>query len=153
MKERFSALASVLLNGLLFALMHQSIEQFIYPFILGCVLSVLMHRTNNLLYPILMHMFNNFMTIIISFLQINGYINLPLSNMPWWLIIIAVLLAVATGALFYVIDRFFLKKQEKVKVEKEGECYQTEPFKIGKMPITMALGGLVALAFLIVNLL
>ena len=73
--------------------------------------------------------------------------------MPWWLIIIAILLAVATGALFYVIDRFFLKKQEKVKIEKEGECYQTEPFKIGKMPITMALGGLVALAFLIVNLL
>ena len=153
MKERFSALASVLLNGLLFALMHQSIQQFIYPFILGCVLSVLMHRTNNLLYPILMHMANNFMTIIISFLQLNGYINLPLANMPWWLIIIAILLAVATGALFYVIDRFFLKKQEKVKIEKEGECYQTEPFKIGKMPITMALGGLVALAFLIVNLL
>ena len=150
LKERFSKVVSVLLSALMFALMHQNIVQFIYPFILGCVLAVVMDRTNNLLYPMIIHFFNNFTTITISFLANIKAIDLSF-NLTWWFILLAIFLAGLTCALLWLLDKYYLRKHKKIEVEKTGELTQTPPLSVGKFPVTVICGIVVALVILIVN--
>lgn len=151
LKEKFSPIASILLSSLLFALMHQNIQQFIYPFILGCILAVVMSKTNNLLYPILIHIFNNFTTIILQYLFNNGTLSFSFINMPWWLILIGIIVAVATCALLYVLYRFYLVKQKKVEYEKMGQEIPSKYATVGKFPITLVVGILIAVVFTVIN--
>lgn len=151
LKEKFSSGTSIVLSALLFALMHQNIQQFIYPFILGCVLAIVMERTNNLMYPILIHMFNNITTIIISFLQEVKIINLPFSNMAWWMHIVAVVVAIVTFAILYVIYKFYLRKQPKIEIEKEGEPAVASSVNIGAFPVTLVCGILIAVVITVIN--
>lgn len=150
LKEHFSKWTSVLLSALLFALMHQNIEQLIYPFVLGIVLAEVMDRTGNLLYPMIIHLFNNFTTITLNFLVEVGVLNLSF-NITWWGILLAILIAGLTGIVFWLLDRFYLSKQKKIEMEMQGQTVQKPPLSIGKMPVTLIVGIVLAVSFLIVN--
>ncbi len=152
LKEKFSPNVSIVLCGLLFALMHGNIMQFIYPFILGCLLSFVMEKTGNLLYTILIHMFNNFTTIVMSYIiEVNGTtLNF---SVEWWGWICAILVAVATVALLWVIYWFYLKKQKKLEVEKQGEISGNKPIMVGKFPLTLICGMVLAVILIVISML
>ncbi len=150
LKERFSSITSICLSALLFALVHQSIQQFIYPFILGCILALVFEKTNNLTYSILIHMFNNFTTILLSFLENIGVLSFDMS-LTWWIVLLAILAAAATAALLWVIYRFHLKRQPKVVVEKDGELVQAPPLSVGKFTMTLIIGILTSLVMIVIN--
>ncbi len=151
LKERFKPFMSVLLTSLLFALMHQSITQFIYPLILGFVLTVVMDKTNNLLYPILIHAFNNITTVTVGFLQELGIIKLSFAGMAWWVYILAFVAAFAACAILFVIYKFYLVKRPKEQVEKHGEAPITSSINIGKMPLTLVIGIIVSIVMIVIN--
>ena len=151
LKEKFSPLASVFLTALLFALMHGSITQFIYPFILGVVLTVVMDKTNNLLYPMLIHAFNNITTITLSFLQEIKVINEEFIGMPWWAYIVGIVLAIVTFVILFVIYKFYLIKQPKNEVEKVGQAPLSSNISIGRLPVTLVLGILIAVVMIVIN--
>ena len=176
LRSRFSRVASVLLCAALFALMHQNIEQLIYPFLLGCVLSLVMEKTGNLLYCIIIHMFNNLSTIILSYI-VNTVLGKQIADIlpiTWWGVLCAILIAAATIAVLWLIYHFYLKKidaedlqeeenltikkkksfftkPQKLELEKEGEINQTPPVMAGKLPLTMVVGIVIALIFLVIN--
>ncbi len=151
LKEKFSPVLSMLISSLLFALMHQNIEQFIYPLILGMLLSFVFHRTNNLLYPMIIHLFNNFTTITMSYLANIGVINLNFS-ITWWFVLVAIAAAGVTVLIWWLIDRFYLRKQQKIEVENEGEVHQTPAVGIGKFPLTLIVGILISVVMIVINI-
>ncbi len=55
---------AIFLSGLMFALMHMSLEQFIYQFFIGIVLGAIVLITNSIIPTILLHFFNNFIVIL-----------------------------------------------------------------------------------------
>lgn len=59
---------AILLSALAFALMHTSLQQTVYQFILGVILAYVVYYTGSLLAGILLHFFNNFTVILISYL-------------------------------------------------------------------------------------
>lgn len=151
-KQKLPAWASVLLTGLLFALMHQNVQQFLYPFILGSVLSLVMHRTNNLLYPILIHLFNNITTITLSFLQEMKIIDMSFFNPTvWWWVLVAIALALICGLLIFLFDRFYLRKRKPVEIEKQGELIQSPPICFKKIPISLIAGIFIAIVLIVIN--
>ncbi len=163
LRKSYSSTTSILLTGLLFAMMHQNIMQFIYPFILGCVLSAVMDKTHNILYPILIHMFNNFTTIIISyiFVTVNKVEDTSkLFNTEWWGIIVAILLAVVTCVILWLIYRFYLQKHE--KTEENGSAQDenaqveaqttSQPIMVGKISLNLVIGILLAAIMIVINL-
>ncbi len=184
LRKSFGMWTSVVLCGLLFALMHQSVTQLIYPFILGCVLAVVMERTGNILYPILIHMFNNFTTVILTFvfsiLKIED-IN-TVFNVQWWGVLCAILLAALTCGILWLLYHFYLKKFTKLsesneaKEESQNEdnknnehqkgnakerfqkddtsfvpTYENSPFMIGKIPLTLLCGLVLACIFVVIS--
>ena len=96
-------------------------------------------------------MFNNFTTITLSYLSIKNKINLSRTVSWGWYIVIAIACAAVTCALLWVIYRFYLKKQPKVEVEDEGEVNQPQPISIGKFPMTLIVGGVLALVMIVIN--
>lgn len=150
LREKFSAKTSIIFSALLFALIHQNIQQFIYPFILGVVLSIVFEKTNNLTYTILIHMFNNFATIVLSFLKNTGVVLFDFS-IAWWVVILAILAAAATILILWVIYKFYLNKQEKIEIEKEGELIQSPPIYIEKLPLSLVVGILISIALIVIN--
>lgn len=151
LREKFSVAWSVIISALLFALVHQSVEQFIYPFILGCVFALVYEKTNNIIYSMLIHIANNFTTIIISYLQSTGVISLPFANMTWWLVLISIALALVTCAILFVIYKFYLSKQPKLEFEKTGEMEVERTLGIGKFPLTMIIGVLLSIVIIVIN--
>lgn len=156
-RSKFSTLVSALLTALLFALVHQSIVQFIYPFVLGFVLCIIFERTDNLVYTMLVHMFNNFATIIFSFVvQQNGF---DLSKKgeiwkifphAWWGWLVALALAGVTCLLFWLFDKYYLQKHQKNELEKVGETAE-KPSKL-PIPISMIVGIVFAVFIIVINL-
>lgn len=150
LKEKFGPIASILLCGLVFALMHQSIQQFIYPFILGCVLCVVMQRTNNLIYPILIHLFNNITTITLQFLVNIKVIDLSF-NVSWWGVLLAILIASLTFVGLFLLDKFYLGKHTKLDEEKTGVVVQTPAVSVGKFPLTIVCGIVFSVVLIVIN--
>ena len=150
-RNSFSKWSSILITALLFALIHQNITQFIYPFVLGIVLTTLMEHTGNLLYPIILHMFNNLTTITLDFLIQRGTLNISFVGMPWWVYVIGVVVAIVMCAVFFVIYKFYLSKHEKVEEEPEGQALQAPGFRLGKMPIGLLLGMLLSVVMIVIN--
>lgn len=150
LKENFSKPISIVLSALIFALVHQSIQQFIYPFLLGLLLAFVFDKTNNLIYSILIHMFNNFTTLTLRFLAELNIISFDFA-VTWWVVLLALLAAAATVAILWLVYRFYLKKHDKIEVEKEGELVQTAPLSIGKFPMTMIIGFLAAVVMIVIN--
>ncbi len=151
LRSHYSAIVSILLTGLLFALIHQNIVQFIYPFIMGCVLALVMERTNNLIYPILIHFFSNLTTITLEFLSNIGAINLNF-NITWYFVVICVVLAGVACVLIWLADKFYFKKQEKLEIENEGEMPTTKTIMWGNFPAFMILGAVLAVALIVMNI-
>lgn len=149
LREKFGVVSRVLLCGLIFALSHMGIEQFIYPFILGCVLSLVMEKTNNLVYPMLLHMFNNFTTITMAYLVNIGAIQMNFP-MNWWFVLLSIFLALVVGAILYCVFRFV--KFKRLEVEQEGENTQTPPMAFGKFPLTMVIAMVFAAIMIVINM-
>ena len=151
LKEKFKPFTSVLLTALLFALMHQNIIQFIYPLILGFVLTVVMDKTNNLIYPMIIHFFNNFTTLTVDFLSSSGVIKLSFLGMAWWWYIIAFVIAFVTAAILFVIYKFYLVKKPKQTIEQHGDAPLPSNINVGKMPLTLVLGMVLAVIMIVIN--
>ena len=151
LRNSFSKWTSILLTALLFALIHQSITQFIYPFMLGIVLTTLMEHTGNLLYPIILHLFNNITTITLDFLNQKGILHINFIGMSWWVYVLGVVFTAIMFAVLFVIYKFYLKKHEKIEVEPEGQAIQTTGFHVGKLPLTLIAGMALAVVMIVIN--
>lgn len=153
LRKNFSKWSSIILTAALFAIVHENIMQFVYPFILGIVLTTIMEHTGNLFYPILLHMFNNFTTITLSFLINIGAIKLTFAGMAWWVYILGIVLALATCAIFYLAYKFYLSKHQKIEVEEEGQVIAEPRAQIGKMPFVLLVGIVLGAIMIVINLL
>lgn len=151
LKRGIGSIWAIILSSLLFALIHQNINQFIYPFIMGSVFAILMNKTNNLIYPILMHFFNNLTTVTIQYLMNIGAINLNLTVGAVY-VVVSLILALVVGVLFFLFYFFYLRKKDFADSATEGEEYVgKDPIFIGKLPLTMYAGIALAIIFIVIN--
>ena len=142
-------IGAIFLSSLLFALIHQSITQFIYPFIMGIVFSVVTIKTGNLFYSMIMHLFNNITTLTIQFLINIKALSLP-NEIGAVYIVVSILLAVAICSLFFLFYYFYLKKQKVEEAKEEGE-ESSNLMRVGKLPLLLYVGILISTAVIVIN--
>ena len=63
---------AVLLSSYAFAMMHATVQQIPFAFVLGVVLGFVYVKTGNLLYPILLHFANNAVACLMTYLSVWG---------------------------------------------------------------------------------
>ena len=117
LRSRFSDWQAIALSSLMFALMHGNLQQLIYPFLLGMVMSWMVLRTGSLVSSILVHFTNNFLVVLMTYIQnITGF-TMNIAH-TWWFYLLAVILLGLTVGIYFIIDRFYFKHKAKEEVEK-----------------------------------
>ena len=117
LRTRFGDIASIFLSALMFALMHQNLQQLVYPFLLGSVMGWIVLRTGSIASSIIVHFCNNFLTILFTYLSNISSFSLSLPNV-WWFYLVAIALLALTAGIIYLIDRFYFKHKSKEETQK-----------------------------------
>ncbi|MBR6778727.1 MAG: CPBP family intramembrane metalloprotease [Clostridia bacterium] len=94
---------AIMITSVMFAIFHMSISQTVYPILFGLLLSVIMFYENNILYTILVHLINNFLSLTLS------YFNISLVFNHWSYILLATTLA----CIFIAFVLYFTIKNNK----------------------------------------
>lgn len=73
-KKEYSLKKSIIIVSILFALLHSGIFNIIYAFLIGIVLSYIYVKYKNIMYPILLHISANLMSVCITEFNVNSLI-------------------------------------------------------------------------------
>ena len=139
LRTRFNDIASIFISAILFVLMHQNLQQLIYPFLLDSIMAWAVVRSGSLISSVIIHFTNNFLVVLLTFIQnMTGWsVALP---REWWFYLIAIVLLLLTMLSIFLLDRYYFKHKSKDNIEKEN----------GKIPIVFYVSiGISVLFFLI----
>ena len=111
--------ASILLSALIFALMHTSMEQLPYTFILGVVIGYIVYMTGSIWLGMIIHAVNNGLVVVSMYIDsVNGVDSAVTASAGWGDVGIAVLsTAIGVGVvilIFWLMHRFTLQKKDAI---------------------------------------
>lgn len=156
--------SALFISAFLFAIMHGSIQQFVYPLILGIVLGWIAMRTGSTFSSMLVHFLNNTIAVVINYFTIRNELDMSIGYNAWqWALAVALVLIAAV--IVYLIERFYFKhkNQEKSAEIAEGENLSEEQQKkpkksektsqksIKNVPMLLWVGIGIAVILFIVN--
>lgn len=111
--SKISFVAGLILSSTIFAFMHGSPVQLVHQFFVGVVCSLVYYMTASIWIPILVHFFNNAITLIASYL--NFVINDSTTiNIPWWGFVLMCVIGIA-GLIGCLIAMYVISYKKRVK--------------------------------------
>lgn len=108
----YGKIKAVFFSALLFMLMHGGIEQTVYPFIVGVVLGFIMLKTNNIVYPIITHFFNNAIVLVYNYIMTAKGSMVVEYAFSAYNIIFAIVSLISAILVVWVIVKFLLKRNK-----------------------------------------
>ncbi len=140
-------ISAIFLSAALFALMHGSLEQLIYPFMLGIILGWVARRMNSTFASMIVHFLNNAIVITIQYISVATGKSMALSYNAWqW--VLAVALLIVAAVIIYLIEKFYFKHKNKNEEEvKEEEKLQEKQ----KVPVMVWVGMGISAAIVVIN--
>lgn len=104
---------SALITSLLFTLMHGSLSQFIYPFIVSIILCYVVYKTNSLYSSMLIHLISNTISIILIYANLSFELNVSLVA----LVFIGLGIALASSVMIWFLCKFLTKAKTHPKAQ------------------------------------
>lgn len=115
----------IVLSGLIFAAIHLSLQQAIYPFVVGCILAVLLLLTDNLAYTIIVHFVSNVIVVVSSYINYGKETELSYTVGQGFgafgLFVLA--LAIVGGLLFLI---YYINKKSKTNQVAESDSLENK---------------------------
>ncbi len=121
--KNYGKVFSIVVSALMFALFHASFQQLIYPILMGLLLGVIMYNENNIIYCMVVHFINNFLSITISYFNIN----LGFNHFSFYIYAVLLLVAFLTVVLYFILKN---SKQQKQKLQGEDKKFLSISFSI-----------------------
>lgn len=163
LREGMGDVSALFMSAFLFAIMHGSLQQLIYPFILGIILGWIAMRTGSTFCSMLVHFLNNATAVIINYFTVRNELNMSIEYNAWqW--VLAVGLVLVAAAIIYVIERFYFKHKNQEKQlsqpAQEGETDKPNQTNIGSasakkslssVPLLLWIGIGIAIILFIAN--
>lgn len=112
--KRYGKWIAIFATSGLFALIHLSLSQLIFPFLFSIVLCFVVLKTNSILTSIIIHFTANTTSLIVSYCNFNIIFNVPL----WAEILIAIGIMIVGAVIVYCLTKL-LKNTEKPKTADE----------------------------------
>lgn len=137
--SRFKPVASMLIGGALFMLMHGSLQQTVYQFILGVVLCLVFYLTKNIFYPMLLHFLNNAIIIVLDyFYEVFGFTISSTFTTAWsfiWPVLVMILAVAVALVLIYYLRKINQNKYEHVVATEYEVMEKTTSVRLNKWMI------------------
>ena len=124
MLSKFKPWVAIIISALFFTLMHGSIDQTLFQFMLGIILCFVFYKTQNILYPILIHFFNNALVLILNYFNSDVLVGNP--EITTYIVSSILLFIGGLGLILgvsYIINRCYAVKLTNEEVEKCGEKF------------------------------
>lgn len=107
--NRYSPISSCLFSSLMFAMYHMNLQQLFYQFLLGFIMGFVVLKTRSLYSSMIIHFTSNFLVVTMEFVRVKTGFSMDVAH-TWWFYILALLLAVITFVILYLINKFYLSK-------------------------------------------
>lgn len=120
LREKFSTGWAVGISAIMFAIVHQNLQQLIYPIIFGALLALIVARTGSLLASMVVHFINNFIVVTMRFIENMTGFSMKLPN-TWVLYVVTAACLVAAMLIWFLVDRFYFKHKNHQQCEKTQE--------------------------------
>lgn len=117
--SKISFFAGIMLSSAIFAFMHGSPVQLVHQFFVGVVCTLVYYMTGSIWIPMLVHFFNNAITLIASYVNYVVNDGATTVNMPWWLMLIMCIAGI--GGLIGCLYAMYVISYKKRKKEDEAE--------------------------------
>lgn len=117
LRKNMSDTFAILLSAAMFAVMHGSLQQFIYPFFMGLVFGFVVVRTGSVVSSMIIHICSNSLSVLMAYLQIKYNFTFAFVN-EWWYYVLSFGLVLVVGVIIFLIDRFYFKHKNQVECEK-----------------------------------
>ena len=132
--RQYGEIKAVFLSATLFMLIHSSVEQTVYPFFVGVVLALLMLKTNNIIYPIILHFLNNAIVVVanyISYMSSSASVfTLTVYNILF-AIALLILSILCVLIVFKIILKLKIKSKQNEDVDKNKDDYPNTFLYVG----------------------
>ena len=125
--KKQGVVTQIALSAVMFALMHQNLQQLIYQLFLGAIMAYITVRCGSIIYTMILHFMNNAVILIVSYASKNATTTVDYSN-AWNVIspfIFAILAIGVVIGLLFLIDFILKKSDAKQKQNKLGSVTQS----------------------------
>lgn len=120
---------AVIYSALLFSLMHASISQTIYPILAGCVFALIVYKTDNILYSMIIHFCNNLIVVVNRYImEINNISSEFSFELSFVNIFTSIVYAITAGLVIYAIVRFLIRPKKLPQKELVFGNYQASMY-------------------------
>lgn len=145
---------AIIYSALLFALMHSSISQTIYPILAGTVFALVVSKTDNILYSMIIHFCNNCIVIVNNYVMIVKNISATAFELSFVNIFASVMFAILACIVIFAIVKFLLKSSKKKDKVELPEIDKAEISEITKTSsnIYLYVGVICGIIFWIISL-
>ena len=148
--KKLGAVPAMVITSLLFALIHGSVQQFVFPFLFGLILSFAALKTGSVLAPIIIHFVNNALVVILNYVNFSFEIAIP----TWALLLIGLATTAAAFVIIWFLGKLFKNVDKKlVLTEEELESYVAMESREVSSNLPIILGVILGAMFLIIDLL
>ena len=117
--KKYGTVSAVIISAVLFALMHQNLQQLFYQLFLGAVMAYIVIKTGSIIYTMILHFFNNFTILLLAHITNESAVDFSdpkyaeyYSN-AWniiWPVLVVIGVIGAVAILLFLIN-YILKKQ------------------------------------------
>lgn len=122
--DKKGKVVAVVISAVIFALIHGSAQQFVFPFIMGIVFGSVYLFTGNLWYTIAMHFCNNGLVVVLNYISTINGVTAEALTINFGYVLTAIGFMLVTCALFvgisYLIYRIANKSADLRQSEQEG---------------------------------
>lgn len=148
--KKLGAVPAMVITSLLFALIHGSVQQFVFPFLFGLILSFAALKTGSVLAPIIIHFVNNALVVILNYVNFSFEIAIP----TWALLLIGLATTAAAFVIIWLLGKLFKNVDKKIVLtEEQLESYVAMESREVSSNLPIILGVILGAMFLIIDLL
>lgn len=148
--KKLGAVPAMVITSLLFALIHGSVQQFVFPFLFGLILSFAALKTGTVLAPIIIHFVNNALVVILNYVYFSFEIAIP----TWALLLIGLATTAAAFVIIWLLGKLFKNVDKKIVLtEEQLESYVAMESREVSSNLPIILGVILGAMFLIIDLL
>ena len=148
--KKCGALSAMIITSALFALIHGSVQQFVFPFLFGIILSFVALKTGSVIAPMIIHFINNALVVILNYVNFSFEISIP----TWAFALISIVVCIITFVVIWLLGKLLKKVDKPILLTEE----QQEQFIIMEKAevssnVPLLIGVILGSIFLILDLL
>lgn len=145
---KYKPATAIVVSGALFALMHTSLQQTFYQFILGVVIALIVYFGGSLIYGMIVHFANNCIVLVVGYITTNTSQEV---SIDWAFIINMILCLILAVLIIYLLVKYIISINKKRKYNFKNQVINYNIYELSTIRLYAVLGIFIGVVLWIIN--